>query len=620
MNNQELAKIVKRVKGNKKKHFEDLFNEIYRTVYYLSLKFLDDNEAEAQDVSQDILVYIYNHIEELKLPEGFNNWMNRIIYNQCKNRARTLSRRREDYKEEKGRKEEQIFEDNPEKVIQTKERKNFVLELIDDLPMKQKEVILLYYYQQLTTPEIAEILSCSLPSIQNRLHNAKKSIRERVNKSKEYTPEQLFTIGGVPLLWMFISQEAQTIATGTIKGRLWTKSRNKIPKYKTNKYMLCLIPVLTILIFSIIMLMTSLLKRATEAEKPRIESQHQSEEMIMETQPTVIVQNREEQNKLPNRNGIEKAIETDKNTENEEMKEVQNESEEETNNITAYTKEEVQTNLRVEVPEIITTSNEWMLYPVEREYQVVVWGNRIEQKYTNTAVLEDEGLEELKFTTDAGTKIKGEVVYDEERYKKDSDTVYHAVYEPTLSFEKTSFWEKDIITYHIHVENIGEIAAYNIIIKDKVPKNTKLVQVQKEVTDNPVKVSNIYRENQETIFWILDRLEPAETVTLVFQVRVEEKEYGNYHEIKNIAYMKVTGKGSDVSNLLEEEQDYIESNEIIYAIQQQEKPIPKTSDGTGDIRRLTIITILSVVLMIYTLNQIQNKNKNKEDTVKSGGR
>jgi DNA-directed RNA polymerase specialized sigma subunit, sigma24 homolog len=87
MNNQDLAKIVKQVQKNKEKYFEKLFSEIYRTIYYLSFKFLN-NETETQDAAQDTLLYIYNHIEELKLPEGFNNWMNRITYNTCKNRLK----------------------------------------------------------------------------------------------------------------------------------------------------------------------------------------------------------------------------------------------------------------------------------------------------------------------------------------------------------------------------------------------------------------------------------------------------------------------------------------------------------------------------------------------------
>jgi len=233
MNNKDLAKIVKQVKSNKEKYFEKLFNEIYRTIYYLSFKFLN-NETEAQDVSQDIIVYIYHHIEELKVPEGFNRWMNRIIYSKCKNHIRTLSNRREDdYERVPKVSEEQTLMENPEKVVQTKERNQFILEIINDLPMKQQEVVLLYYYQQLTAPEIADVLSCSLPSVQNRLYKAKKAIESKVKKATKDSTQQFFAIGIMPILVQVLAKEANQIIAGDVQGAMWKNfliNKNNVEK------------------------------------------------------------------------------------------------------------------------------------------------------------------------------------------------------------------------------------------------------------------------------------------------------------------------------------------------------------------------------------------------------
>jgi RNA polymerase sigma factor, sigma-70 family len=615
MNNQDLAKIVRQVQKDKGKYFEKLFSEIYRTIYYLSFKVLN-SEIEAQDVSQEIILCIYNHIEELKVPEGFNNWMNRIIYSRCANRLKQLSNRREeDYKEVGSNENERISDDTPERMIQTKEKNQFVLDIIGELPVKQREVILLYYYQQLSTPEIAGVLSCSIPSVQNRLHKAKKSIRNRIEKSKKYTTQQLFGVGGIPLLLRLLTNEANMIANEEIKAQLWTRFRangyEEQPKRrnnKTNKVLICLMATVGILLFPTILFIQSAFKESTEKEVLEVQKE-------LQLQPEVITVDVVEIKRIPMKNGndIKKNEKQAEVVATESITTEMVQSTQETiSNIQVPTEEKI-TNQLVEVPiQLREALNEgWYIVDISVASPLTIWEGEVGKQITNTAIVMDKDLEELEYVDDIGDRNSGESVYEEELYKKNSVTTYHATTAPVISFKKTSVIEQDVITYYLQLENIGEVTTYNIIVKDKIPEFTKLLQVQKEVTDNKTNVSNIYKEEQEIIFWEINQLAVSETVTLVFQVRVKEEGYKDNQKIRNIAYMKVTGKESDVKSLLGEEQDYVGSNEIIYMLQQQKTTNPKTGDMIKDSRILVRTAVFAVVLIICMLNQIRSRNNKK---------
>ena len=576
MNNQDLAKIVKQVQSNKEKHFEKLFSEIYRTIYYLSLKFLN-NETEAQDVSQDIILYIYNHIEELKVPGSFNRWMNRIIYSECKNRVKKLFRRKEDDYEEHCTSGELPLKDNPEEFVQTKEKEEFILDIINSLPKKQREVVLLYYYQQLTTPEIAYVLSCSLPSIQNRLYNAKKAIRNRVEESKTYTTEQLFGIGGIPILAKFLNKEAKQIVPGNIKELLWLNiiSNKKVSKYKPNGYWFCIVCIFIILLSRVLVGVLKTFNETTQQEKN-----------ILEIGINTI------HNKESNHKREEEQITEILITEKLSTKKRQSNSQ-------VQTKEETTQQVEEQTLKKEQQQWSWRLSDQSIDKQIAIWDGEVEKEYTNIAILEDEDLEELKYSHSAKGKAENEALYEEEAYKKKSEIIYHTAIMPVVSLEKSSLLEQDKITYYLHLKNIGEVAAYNLIVKDTVPEYTEFIQMIQAQSDVHLEIITQYQQQIETIFWTIEQLNPTQSVTLAFQVKILEEEWYNNREIRNIAYLKVGGKEDNA-------EDYLRSNEIIYIMEWKQEKLPQTDDNMG-VKRMYILLTLSSFILISCI--VTRKNK-----------
>jgi len=72
----------------------------------------------------------------------------------------------------------------PEKTLLAKdERKTLTLALFG-LPIPYREVVILYYYQELKVREIADILLCTENTVKTRLHRARKLLQDRLDPSE----------------------------------------------------------------------------------------------------------------------------------------------------------------------------------------------------------------------------------------------------------------------------------------------------------------------------------------------------------------------------------------------------------------------------------------------------
>ena len=65
----------------------------------------------------------------------------------------------------------------PEPTVPFTELDDTVFRMINELPRTQREVVLLYFYQDMTMKEIAETLRIAPSNVSRRLAAAKKSLR-----------------------------------------------------------------------------------------------------------------------------------------------------------------------------------------------------------------------------------------------------------------------------------------------------------------------------------------------------------------------------------------------------------------------------------------------------------
>lgn len=184
---------VKNLKQGDVKAFDDLFNKYSPRLYNFSVKYLKSIE-EAEEVVQEVFLYIWDKREGLKPDNSFNAYIFTIAYNIIKKYFIKKSR-------DNAYKDDLIYtllqqENNLDQTIDYK----FILEkvelIINSLPNRRKEIFIKRKYDGLSVKQIADELGISPNTVENQLASAQKQIQNELQKEK---------LAGLIFFMLFIS-------------------------------------------------------------------------------------------------------------------------------------------------------------------------------------------------------------------------------------------------------------------------------------------------------------------------------------------------------------------------------------------------------------------------------
>ena len=192
MDNKERAVIARMTEGD-----DGAFDEVYRScsgkLYRMAL-FITGNRNDSEDVLQETFVKCYLHRAELKDPERFEAWIYQILVRTAwhlekqKKRKKEISyegileEARENGTGQAGRLQEDTSRPDPLSEILKQETSRELAQEIRKLDIKYRTAILLYYYNGLSTREIAEVTGTFEGTVKSRLNKARKLLRERLER------------------------------------------------------------------------------------------------------------------------------------------------------------------------------------------------------------------------------------------------------------------------------------------------------------------------------------------------------------------------------------------------------------------------------------------------------
>lgn len=187
MEEKERALIVHMTEGD-----EAAFDEIYHSYsgkLYRMAYFITGNKSDSEDILQETFVKCFLHRDELKQPERLEAWLYQIL-------VRTAWRSE---KRKKGKKElsfdsildneddtgmaERIQKDEggePLDQLLKAEVSSQLWDAVNRLGVKHRTVILLYYYKDFSTKEIARMTGTLEGTVKSRLHKARLLLREQL--------------------------------------------------------------------------------------------------------------------------------------------------------------------------------------------------------------------------------------------------------------------------------------------------------------------------------------------------------------------------------------------------------------------------------------------------------
>ena len=183
----ELSQFVERAKMKDQEAIAVLYEKTYTQVFYTVKSMIKDEDA-VFDIVQDAYVKAFEHLESFSGNDKFLPWVKQIAANTArdwlKKKKPTLFSELNSGEEGEQAFEEQIederVENIPEKVIDQKETKRLIREIIESLPEDQRAVIGMYYYEELSVKEIAAAMGASESAVKSRLKYGRSKIEAKV--------------------------------------------------------------------------------------------------------------------------------------------------------------------------------------------------------------------------------------------------------------------------------------------------------------------------------------------------------------------------------------------------------------------------------------------------------
>ncbi len=225
MKNTEIASLVKRYKDGEEEAFEELYSRLWSNCYYLALKNIDDPE-EAKDIVQEAFLKAKTSLSQLKENVAFSAWLSRIVINLCMDSRRKIQKNPQVSLEAFGSEiTEERREFLPDSLLADSEVCYTIAQFVQELPLEQRTATLLYYYNQMTNEEIAEIMDISVNAVKLKLSRARSAIKRQVLSEKNRGTFPLFgmAITGTPVLTHILLEDATRICRPEIKVEIWER-------------------------------------------------------------------------------------------------------------------------------------------------------------------------------------------------------------------------------------------------------------------------------------------------------------------------------------------------------------------------------------------------------------
>ena len=137
-------------------------------------------EEEARDITQEVFLKAYENIEKFRGDSKLSSWLYRIAYNLSMN----WSERRAGRETQLDDSLAETLAAPPDLADELYERELIlarITEILEEIPLKYKVVIKLYYFEEKSYQEIADALDIPINTVKIQLLRAKEHIRKRLD-------------------------------------------------------------------------------------------------------------------------------------------------------------------------------------------------------------------------------------------------------------------------------------------------------------------------------------------------------------------------------------------------------------------------------------------------------
>ena len=154
----------------------------YSTTLYRVAYSVMRNAAEAEDAVQEAFLRVLKHRQKISEIRDLRVWLVRFTWIVVLDKMRRSKTRPENEDIADFARVLPAADRRADEVLISSQEHNRILQAIDQLPAKERQALLLSAVQELSTPEIAEVLGTTESSIRSRIFRARRELSELLAK------------------------------------------------------------------------------------------------------------------------------------------------------------------------------------------------------------------------------------------------------------------------------------------------------------------------------------------------------------------------------------------------------------------------------------------------------
>ena len=170
--------LIRQMKSSDRTSFDQIYEKYYVPLFR-SAYLICGNREDAEDVLQDTFVTCWLCIGQLRKEESFRYWIFRIMTQAARKRAKERSRQLPD--EDIVNRIDQIAVSSSMEAADEYERtsdKTVLEAALSALDQASREVIVLYYYEEMSVREVAKTLGLLEGTVKSRLYFARRKMKK----------------------------------------------------------------------------------------------------------------------------------------------------------------------------------------------------------------------------------------------------------------------------------------------------------------------------------------------------------------------------------------------------------------------------------------------------------
>jgi RNA polymerase sigma factor (sigma-70 family) len=172
---------VSRVKNGDKQAFMLLIQQHERLVAHMVGRVVKRAE-DREEVCQDVFLRVFDKINEFNFQSRLSTWIATIAYRHAINHIRRQKMELADWPDDEAWADSFVDTSDPEGILSEKDLEEWVIKLIDQLPVQYRTVLTLYHLEGMNYTEIGAVTEMPEGTVKNYLFRARNLLKEKVKQ------------------------------------------------------------------------------------------------------------------------------------------------------------------------------------------------------------------------------------------------------------------------------------------------------------------------------------------------------------------------------------------------------------------------------------------------------